>query len=703
MSSSRGDAALPRVVVLGGGMAGLVTAWELSRGDWRSRLESITVYQRGWRLGGKGASSRGLHGRIEEHGLHVLLGYYDATFRVLREVYAELDREATDPGCALRTWREALVPAAEVGLADRDGTSWSHFVTRFSGNDRVPGEPGAEDRPLRPLDVAVRALRLLADFQRAVAGTAPPARPQVRLSTSPVRRAGPADLGGLLRGGALTALAALVEVVEQAARVTTTAGLDATTTGRVAALVETWRRVLHGVVYADPALRRTWHLVDLVSTNLRGMAVDGLLSGRGYDRIDHLDYREWLARHGAAPETLDSPIVRGMYDLVFAYEEGDRSRPRFAAGLGLELSSRMLFDYKGSIFWRMQAGMGEVVFAPLHQALSRRGVQFEFFHRLDRLRVSPTDRAVVAVELTRQADLAPGVPRYEPLRRVADLPCWPDHPLADQLATDPGGDLEAHWWEGLGTGTRTLMAGADFDVAVLAVSLGMVPLVASELLDADPAWRRMVDEVRTVATQSAQLWLTADEASLGWNGAPGVTLSGFGDSFDTWASMSHLLATERWPDGSAPRSLAYLCGAMPAGPDDDPAAATDRVRTNLERFLDHEVAALWPRAVGAQGFRWGVLVDGAARRGPDRLDGQYLRANVDPSDRYVQSLPGSGRHRLAPGRTGFTNLAVAGDWTASGLPAGCLESATRSGVLAANAILSGTVAGLAALDLAAAP
>src|SRR5262245_57353824 len=103
-------------------MAGLTTAWELSSGDWRRDLESITVYQRGWRLGGKGASSRGPHGRIEEHGLHVLLGYYDATFRVLREVYDELDRTRTDPACPIRTWRDAFVPAGDVGLADRDTT-----------------------------------------------------------------------------------------------------------------------------------------------------------------------------------------------------------------------------------------------------------------------------------------------------------------------------------------------------------------------------------------------------------------------------------------------------------------------------------------------------------------------------------------------------------------------------------------------------
>ena len=73
--------------------------------------------------------------------------------------------------------------------------------------------------------------------------------------------------------------------------------------------------------------------------------------------------------------------------------------------------------------------------------------------------------------------------------------------------------------------------------------------------------------------------------------------------------------------------------------------------------------------------------------GPERLDTQYWRANTDPSDRYVQSLPGTDRYRLAPGRTGFSNLVVAGDWTDNGLNAGCVEGATRSGRLAAEAVL----------------
>jgi uncharacterized protein with NAD-binding domain and iron-sulfur cluster len=208
--------ATERVVVLGGGMAGLTTAWELSSGQWRDRFESITVYQRGWRLGGKGASSRGPHGRIEEHGLHVLLGYYDATFRVLREVYEELDREVTDPDCPIRTWRDAFAPSGDIGLVDRRGSTLTPFVTRFTGNDRLPGEPGAEDLPLGPFDVAVRSLRLLADFHGVL--TPPTHSGQVYLSASPTPRPVPTEPARLLRAGGLTALATMTEILQRAAQ-----------------------------------------------------------------------------------------------------------------------------------------------------------------------------------------------------------------------------------------------------------------------------------------------------------------------------------------------------------------------------------------------------------------------------------------------------------------------------------------------------
>lgn len=665
-------------------MAGLTTAWELSSGsgDWRDRLDSITVYQRGWRLGGKGASSRGPHGRIEEHGLHVLLGCYDATFRVLREVYAELDRAATDPGCPILGWRDAFEPTGAVGLADRHDGVWSHFVTQFSSNGALPGEPGAEDRRLTPVDVASRTIGLLMDFHRAVSATRQPA--EVYLSASPTPRPAASDLGVLLRGAGLTAFAVALQGLTRAEQLAASTGRDAEVPTRLVALLRAWRDGIRGIVLADPALRRTWQLVDLVVTSLQGMVVDGLLTANSYDAIDHLDYGEWLARHGAAPETLDSPIVRGMHDLTFAYAGADRRRPGFSAGLGLHLAGRMLFDFKGSIFWRMQAGMGEAVFAPLYEALARRGVEFRFFHRLDRLRLAHgSSPSVATVELTRQADLADGCGRYDPLVRFDGLPCWPGGPLVEQLVDDPGDQLESHWWRGAGTGRETLVAGEDFDVAVLAVSVGMVPHVAAELLEANPRWRRMVEKVGTVATHSAQLWLDASESDLGWHGPPAVTLTGFGDTFETWAAMSHLLPREGWPAVGGPRNIAYLCGAMA---EVEPGRADEAVRRRLTSFLADEFGSLWPKAHACNGFRWDLLWDDKGRSGPDRLDAQYLRANVDPSDRYVQSLPGTGRFRIAPGDTGFDNLVVAGDWTACGFDAGCLEAATRSGVLAARAV-----------------
>ena len=663
-------------------MGGLATAWELSSGEWRKHIDSITVYQRGWRLGGKGASSRGRFGRIEEHGLHVLLGYYDATFRVLREVYGELNRDLTDPACPIRSWQEAVSPAGDIGLADLDGSAWNHFVTRFSGNDAVPGEPGAEDRPIQPVERASRALRLLLDFHRAVAVRQAPAR--VYLSGSPVPRSEGSDVAAIVRGAGLTALAALLEAVDRGVRLAAEARLEYRLVETLRSLLEAWRDGMRQVVLADRGARRTWQLVDLVITNVQGMAADGLLSGGGYERIDHLDYRDWLTRHGAAPETIDSPIVSGMYDLTFAFERGDRSRPRFAAGLGLQLAQRMLFDFKGSIFWRMQAGMGEIIFAPLYQALVRRGVEFRFFRRLDRLRLD--GRAISSIELTRQVNLKEGQDRYEPLIQVHGLPCWPDRPLLEQLEHDSGDELESEATSG--GDAEKLVVGRDFEIVVLAVSLGMVPYVASELLTASKAWRDMVDSVATVATRSAQLWLDATESEMGWNGPRGVTLSGFGEIFDTWASMSHLLSLEAWPADGSPRSIAYFGGAMP---DANTAIDDEVVRDALRRFLEQEIGALWPAARSSAGFRWEVLWDDMQRRGPDRLNGQYFRANLDPSDRYVQSLPGSGKYRIAPGRSGFDNLAVAGDWTACGLDAGCLEAATRSGTLAARAILAGSV------------
>ena len=81
-----------KVAIIGGGCAGITTAFELTRPEHAGRYQ-VTLFQQGWRLGGKGASGRGPAGRIEEHGLHLWFGFYENAFRLLRECYAELGRD----------------------------------------------------------------------------------------------------------------------------------------------------------------------------------------------------------------------------------------------------------------------------------------------------------------------------------------------------------------------------------------------------------------------------------------------------------------------------------------------------------------------------------------------------------------------------------------------------------------------------------
>ncbi len=83
-----------KVAVLGGGVGAMTTAFYLtSFPGWRDRYD-LTVYQLGWRLGGKGASGRNQqeHDRIEEHGLHMFFGFYDNAFATMQRRYGELGR-----------------------------------------------------------------------------------------------------------------------------------------------------------------------------------------------------------------------------------------------------------------------------------------------------------------------------------------------------------------------------------------------------------------------------------------------------------------------------------------------------------------------------------------------------------------------------------------------------------------------------------
>ena len=125
----------------------------------------------------------------------------------------------------------------------------------------------------------------------------------------------------------------------------------------------------------------------------------------------------WLARHGAEVDherpDRNSVFLRGVYDGSFAFVDGDPNRPNMAAGRALQGAIRCLFHYNGSVLWRMQAGMGDTVIAPLYEVLRARGVRFAFFHAVEEVRPTPDGARVGEIAIVPQVDVRDG--DYEPL------------------------------------------------------------------------------------------------------------------------------------------------------------------------------------------------------------------------------------------------------------------------------------------------
>jgi uncharacterized protein with NAD-binding domain and iron-sulfur cluster len=274
---------------------------------------------------------------------------------------------------------------------------------------------------------------------------------------------------------------------------------------------------------------------------------------------------------------------------------------------------------------------------------------------------------------------------------------WPADPYAILGRADVRADIYESWYVGpqaARVDTKVLRRGAadGFDLVVFGLPISCVPNVAPSLIAGSQRWRDAVDYLRTVPTQAMQLWLTHPASSLA-DVDDGIVVSGYVEPFDTWADMSQLPAQEHVL-GSA--TVAYFCNVLadvpPPGPGDDATKWLEQrdavVHSQALRFLTHDIAALWPRAVDpvTHRFNWNLLAGPAALQGRDRLLAQYWRANVEPSERYVLSVPGSGSYRIAPDDTGFSNLYAVGDWTACVLDSGCVEGAVISGMLAANAI-----------------
>lgn len=471
-------------------------------------------------------------------------------------------------------------------------------------------------------------------------------------------------------------------------------------------------KLVEGFIEDHTVLRRLYIAVDLGLTTLKGMFEDQVFT-QGFSAINDIDFRAWLTRHGANPLiTVNSAPVRALYDLVFAYEDGDINRPNIEAGTCLSGALRILFCYKGGIMWKMQAGMGDVVFTPLYEVLKARGVNFKFFHKVEDIVPDSIDPGRVGkIRLSQQATLINA--DYNPLTDVKGLPCWPSEPdysqiepAEAQLLQSATINLESSWTDWPSVYERAfgkplpelaLNVNDDFDLVIFGLSVASVPVTCSRLLENSPPLRDAVGHVKTVVTQAYQLWLSEDLKTLGWNIFPESgeepVLTSFTEPLDTWASMGQLLCREDWPTNlPQPKSLAYFCGGQaisyfpPFSDHTFPDQCRAKVRTAAIDQLNQNIYWLWPNAKTVSGFQWQCLYAPGELQGEQRFDTQYWRSNIDPSERYVLSVTNSTKFRIATDATGFRNFYVTGDWIKNGINAGCVEGAVQSGLQTSRAI-----------------
>ncbi len=710
-----------KIAVLGGGIGALSAVFHLTEEPGWADHYDITVYQPGWRLGGKCASGRdmrpGYGNRIYEHGLHLFAGFYHHAFDLMTRAYTALDRPQGHPN---RTVWDAFTGLDEVTLLEAhkaaDGSvSYEPWYINLEPNDLKPGEATSSPTIAQLLLEMVGQLIKYQPPNGLFSGPKQPfvrhdddieVLPPEREAQSPLEEAFDLVKGWIDR----IERKAIEEVAEIGAEI-----LMRTVVKRI-------EDHLRAVGASDPTpggsqmVFNFLNIAFLVQTIVQGVLADDVLL-KGWDSIDDEELSAWLYRHAVtvsrdfkhdndpyarAQALIDWSPIRAIYDYVFGYRNGDPNQRAVAAGTGMRGLLKLALNYRGHFFYMMRGGMGDVVIAPLYLVLKQRGVRFNFFHRVTALRPTADRMMIDRIEILEQAKIKSG--DYNPLIDAPvegwdqGIEAWPAEPLWNQLVDGDalrGTDFE-YAREPVPPAPNTMLVrGVDFDEVVLGIPIGALHSLCADLAEQRNRWKSMLAKIETCPTLALQLWFRRTTDDLG--AVAGRTMTAMPQPFSTWCDVTHVLTREQWRGDQRPLSVAYFCGQIPPEIVRDDTARAEVGRA-AQSYLQAHGATFWPRAMptGADhGLDPDLLFDPEHRAGAARFEGQYWRANIDPSELYVLSVPGSTQARLRADQSGYDNLFLCGDWTRNGLNAGAAEAAAMSGLQCANAMrgLHGPVLG----------
>jgi uncharacterized protein with NAD-binding domain and iron-sulfur cluster len=708
-----------KIAIIGGGMAGLAAAFDLTRTKALQDQFDVTIYQIGWRLGGKAASGRDCGGRIIEHGLHVWFGCYENAFELVRAAYDE--------------WK----PQKGQAIVKPEDAFQAHVRTAIGSGDRVDffrldwppvdGCPGVGDAPplLWPcieqlLSVIEKQYNLhaplvtqVSEFEIAPDIVALMAQAQIPLEFSVWGRE-QSEAFGPMRVPFAASLAYAPQWAKSLAEQAQLRG-QTQLRGFVRFLrMISWHLWREEEFKRQPAGEFLAELIDVGTSLVKGVILDMVLGGASVVELDRLDFREWLLSNGANRESVySSSVVHSIYDTTMQYCDGDKRRPSFGAGTAAQVSMRLLGTYRGAFAYESRAGLGEVVIAPIYRVLQQRNVQFRFFYKLTRLELNAGRDSIAKIHFDRQVDLRYGTydPTIPPRPELGNLECWPESPLWHQIKDRDalrGLDLESYWCDQK-VCEETLRQGVEFDEAVLAIPIGAfkplnaAPGPCAELIGASARFNKMTDAASLVPSISVQAWCTDSLERLGWP-PPELGLA-YGNATDyptstgprplnIWADRTVVLNYENWDCASVrPVSLQYLCDVLetslykePPNQTEVPKKAACLARRLAVNWFELKSRVLWPLASRYGNFNWNVLFDPEEREGECRIDYQVVKANVDPSACCAGSPAGSTQWRLRADRSGFGHLFLAGAWIDTGFNTECIEAAVMSGKQAARAI-----------------
>ena len=637
-----------KVAILGGGAASCSAALALTdQPGWKERFD-ITIYQLGWRLGGKARSGRNKNygQRSEGVTLHHFSSIYIETKRVIRSVYKELNRPE---GAPLRTFEEAFVSIAlrteqeKDCEIDRECFSMDYLFDKLTGT-------------LLWMTKKMMIKKLGIDYAINEEHFKP-------------------------------------DSIHLQFEVTS---------------VQAFLKKIFPTVKNNSLTQEYLSMIDTTATIIIGFMEDNLIE-RGLYTINHLDLRQWLKKHGASETTINSRFVLAHYDELISYFNGDMQKPDMEAGTALQVYLPHFFCCEDITVWHHEAGLGDAMFAPIYEILKRRGVHFKFFHKVEGLVLNTgNSKFVKQIRITKQIDLINE--EYNPLIDVKGLPSWPNEPKYEEITQLEADllqkydiDLESFWtnWSGVYEENFghpipevVLKRGEDFDIIVYGIPVGSLPFLCGELLEKSPSLKKVSEHIGKVPSLQFQLWGTLDLED--WKKELYVhrltdpmqrqAVYGIADNDD-------ILKTENWETiGLKPEQLLYIIfnqhvvGIPPSNDTLFPHEQMEKVKRSSIHEIQEILKGISPNSFQDGVFNWTVLTDPMNRTGVERFDSQYLRLNLNPSDLFTQILTNTSQYRITTDGAGFDNIYFTGDWIQNGINYGSIEGAITSGLLTSKAI-----------------